>query len=98
MDHRCRERYYRRDAPEFTGYSYFGALSPNGEFEGDNAIVGDDPNERDPNEHDSEDESDSEESTSGDLKSFEFATGHADMGLPVSSSPDDVGEDAADAD
>jgi len=65
-----------------TGYSYFGAFAPDGQFEGDDAIVGDDPNEEDSNV------SIDSESTPADYT-------NAELGLPDSSSLDDTDDDAA---
>ena len=66
-----------------TGYSYFGVFLPDGEFDGDNAMIGDDPDdERDPEEHDSDE---------GELASYT----NAELGLPDSSSSDDTDDDAA---
>jgi len=51
-----------------TGYSYFGVFLPDGEFDGDDAMIGDDPDdERDPEEHDSDE---------GELFPRIFATQH----------------------
>jgi hypothetical protein len=66
-----------------TGYSYFGVFLPDGEFDGDDAMIGDDPDdERDPEEHDSDE---------GELASYT----NAELGLPDSSSSDDTDDDAA---
>jgi hypothetical protein len=71
-----------------TGYSYFGVFTPDGQFEGDDAMVGDDPDdERYPDEQDSNESFDSE-STSADYTS-------AELGLPDSSSSDDTDDNAA---
>ena len=71
-----------------TGYSYFGVFTPDGQFEGDDAMVGDDPDdERYPDEQDSNESFDSE-STSADYT-------NAELGLPDSSSSDDTDDDAA---
>ena len=69
-----------------TGYSYFGVFTPDGEFEGDDAVVGDDPeDEGDTGEQDSDESFDSE--------SAEYT--NAELGLPDSSSSDDSDDDAA---
>jgi hypothetical protein len=66
-----------------TRCSYFGVFSPDGEFDGDDAMIGDDPNdERDPEEHDSDE---------GKVPSYT----NAELGLPDSSSSDDTDDDAA---
>ena len=66
-----------------TGYSYFGVFLPDGEFDGDDAMIGDDPDdERDPEEHDSDE---------GELASYT----NAELGLPDSSSSDNTDDDAA---
>jgi hypothetical protein len=71
-----------------TGYSYFGEFTPNGKFEGDDAMVGDDPeDECNPGEQDPNESFDSE-STLPDYT-------NAELGLPDSSSSDDSDDNAA---
>jgi hypothetical protein len=68
------------------GYSYFGVFTPYGEFEGNDAVVGDDPKD----EGDTV-EQDTNESFDSELTSAEYT--NAKLGLPDSSSLDDSDDD-----